>query len=266
MRTLKLYVALAAAGLRGELQYRMNFVVWVAMGMVYQGTGFIFLWVVLARFQVLAGWTLGEVAFLYGLRLLAHGVTLLLFGYIFRLEFLVRQGDFDRYLVRPVPPLVQVITSRFPVGALGDFLGGLAIFLAATRLVAVDWSLLALAYLGLAIVGAALIEGGLKLGIAALTFRLLSSARLQLVVDNIFSLFGNYPLKLFDPPLQLLLAFGLPVAFVAYFPATVLLARTDELSVHPLVAYLAPLAGVVWFSLAHWLWQHELQSYQSAGH
>jgi ABC-type uncharacterized transport system permease subunit len=42
--------------------------------------------------------------------------------------------------------------------------------------------------------------------------------------------------------------------------------RTDELSVHPLVAYLAPLAGVVWFGLAHWLWQHELRSYQSVGH
>jgi ABC-2 type transport system permease protein len=266
MRTLELYASLAVAGLRAEVQYRLNFLVWVLMGMVYQGTGFVFLWILLARFQVLAGWTLGEVGFLYGLRLLAHGLTLLLFGYIFRLEYLVREGQFDRYLVRPVPALVQTITHRFPVGAVGDFLGGLAIFVAAARLVSIDWSPPALVYLGLAIVGACLIEGSLKVAIAALTFRLLSSARLAYLADDIFSLFGNYPLKLFDAPVQAVLAFGLPVAFVAYFPATVLLSRTDELSVHPVVAYLAPCAGLVWFSFARWLWRHELRQYQSVGH
>lgn len=43
--------------------------------------------------------------------------------------------------------------------------------------------------------------------------------------------------------LQLLLTFGLPVAFMAYFPATVLLERT-----------------------AVWVFRRELRHYQSSGH
>jgi ABC-2 type transport system permease protein len=262
----RLYLALMGASLRGELQYRANFVIWIVMGVVFQLTGFIFIWVVLSRFQTLAGWTLGEVAFLYGIRLLGHGANLLLFGYLHRIEFLVREGTFDRFLVRPLPILLQVLSSRFPVGAIGDFGGGVALFLAANQLVRVDWSVLAFAFVVLAVIGAALIEAGLKLAIAALCFRFLSTRALVFVVDDVFSNFGNYPLRIFGGLVQFLLTFALPVAFVAYLPATVLLERTDELAINRLFAYLAPLAGALVFGAAYLLWRSELRHYQSSGH
>lgn len=65
---------------------------------------------------------------------------------------------------------------------------------------------------------------------------------------------------------QVSIAMQVLLAFVAYFPATVLLDRTDELSVWRRFAYLSPLAGVVWLMLAYRLWQHEIQLYQSSGH
>ncbi|MGH2377267.1 MAG: ABC transporter permease [Candidatus Limnocylindria bacterium] len=262
----RLYAALMAAGLRGEMQYRMNFVMWVVMGVIYQLTGFVFIWVLLTRFQAIAGWTLGEVAFLYGLRLMGHGANLLLFGYIHRIEFLVRQGEFDRFLVRPAPALLQVLASRFPVGAIGDFGGGVVLFLVANTLVGVDWSPLSLGFLILTVLGAALIEAGLKLAIAALSFRFLSTRALVFLVDDVFNNFGNYPLRIFGGFVQFLLTFALPVAFVAYLPASVLLERTEELAIHPAFAYLAPLGGVAVFGLAYALWRSEVRHYQSSGH
>jgi ABC-2 type transport system permease protein len=53
---------------------------------------------------------------------------------------------------------------------------------------------------------------------------------------------------------------------MAYFPSTVLLGRTGELSVPPVLAYAAPLAGVCWFMLAVWVFRYELHAYQSSGH
>src|SRR5919109_5518473 len=101
-----------AASVRSELQYRANFLIMVLMGIVYQCTGFAFIWVVLARFQAVAGWTLGEVAFLYGLRLIMHALNGFVSGELFSLEWQVRQGDFDRSLVRPAPPLLQLMCQR----------------------------------------------------------------------------------------------------------------------------------------------------------
>jgi ABC-2 type transport system permease protein len=263
---LRLYVALAGAGLRSELQYRANFVIWVVTGVVYQLTGFLFIWVVLTRFQSIAGWSLGEVAFLYGIRLLGHGAGLLLFGRIWAIEELVRDAEFDRFLVRPAPALLQVMTKWFPIGALGDFGGGLVLFLAADRLVGVEWSAAAISFVVLAVVGAALIEVGVKLAVVSLSFRFLSTRRAVMIVDDVFSTFGNYPMRIFGGLTQILLTFALPVAFLAYLPATVLLGRTGELTIHPLFAYLAPVAGVAVFGLAYLFWKGEIRQYQSSGH
>jgi ABC-2 type transport system permease protein len=70
--SLTLALVLAAAYLRGQMEYRFNYVVLLVMGLVYQLTGFVFVWVLIARFTNLGGWTLGEVAFLHGLGLLVH--------------------------------------------------------------------------------------------------------------------------------------------------------------------------------------------------
>src|SRR5258706_670490 len=117
-----------AASVRGELQYRANFLIMALMGIVYQCTGFAFIWVVLARFQALAGWPLGEVAFLYGLRLLMHSLNGALTGGLYSLEWKGRPGEFDRYLVRPLPPLLQLLCERIHVCTVGDLIGGPALF------------------------------------------------------------------------------------------------------------------------------------------
>ncbi len=266
MTTFAIMRSLWAASIRSELQYRTNFLIMVMMGLIYQGTGFAFIWVVLSRFNAVGGWTLGEIAFLYGLRLIMHALNVLLSGYIRGLDRQVRHGEFDRYLLRPLAPLWQIVSQGVQVNAFGDLIGGIGLFLAATSLVTLDWTLPALLYLTLAIIGGALIELALDLLIATLAFRVLNTESLFFILDTFFSDFGNYPIKIFGGTVQFLLTFGLPLAFMAYFPATVLLGRTGELSVPPLLAYAAPLAGVGWLVVAVCVFRYELRSYQSSGH
>ncbi len=49
-------------------------------------------------------------------------------------------------------------------------------------------------------------------------------------------------------------------------PATVLLDRTAELQINPVLAYAAPLAGVIWLAIAIRDFDSQLGNYQSAGH
>ena len=49
--SLTLALVLAAAYIRGQMEYRFNFVVLVVMRLVYQLTGFVFVWVLIARFN-----------------------------------------------------------------------------------------------------------------------------------------------------------------------------------------------------------------------
>ena len=259
-------LSLAAASLRGQMEYRTQFVVMVVMGLVYQGTGFVFIWVVVSKFEALAGWTLPEVGFLYALRLLCHALYGMLFNGTARVYWMVREGEFDRYLVRPLPALLQVMFERVHVSGLGDLLGGLAMFGAVALSVPIDWSPAAVLYLLLAIGGGCLVEAALRLAGASLSFRFQNLESLNYLLDSTISNFASYPLAIYTLGVRVLLTFVLPVAFVAYLPATVLLRRTDEIGLHPGVAYAAPLVGAGLFALAYLFWLRQMRQYQSAGH
>ncbi len=158
------------------------------------------------------------------------------------------------------------MTQSVQVSVLGDLLGGLAIFLAANALTDVAWTLPAIAYLLLAIAGGALVELATRILIGALTFKTLTSAPLMFLSDSVISTYANYPLSIFGSILSWIFTFVIPLAIVAYLPATVLLDRTAELQLSPVFAYAAPLAGLVWLAVATRVFNGQLGNYQSAGH
>lgn len=266
LRFIKIYFALLGVGLRSELQYRVNCLLLIIMGLIWQGTAFVFIWLILSQFHTLAGWNLGEIAFLYGFRLVIHGLTMLVFGLLQRIQLMVRQGDFDLFLIRPVPSLLQVMTYRFQISAFGDLLGGVIVFIAAIIQVNIQWSVYTILYLLLAVIGGCLVEASVKLIASSLAFRTLAVYDIIGFIDNVMGLAGNYPLTIYGNLTRFLFTFILPLAFLAYFPVTVLLKHTNELSISPLFAFMAPLVGVVLFVLAYLLFEHELGSYQSSGH
>ncbi|MEV6154255.1 ABC-2 family transporter protein [Nonomuraea sp. NPDC052129] len=260
-RTLRLYWRLQRATMRGALQYRLNALIGIATGAVYQGSGFAFVWVVMHTFPSMAGWTLREVAFLYGLRLTAHALCMLPLSSLIFMEWLVREGELDRVLLRPLNPLLQIMTKRMGVGQVGDLLTGLVLLLVAAPV----WSPSMAALCLLAVIGGALVEASVHLSLASLSMRMLDTAALRGFLDDVFSKFGSYPMSVFGGVTQWLLTFVLPVAFVAYVPASVLLGKAASLNVPAFVAYCSPLLGIALFTLAYRFWCHQLRHYQSVG-
>lgn len=265
-RTWRIYRALLGAAVRSGLAYRADFVLGVLGGIALQGTGMAFIGIILTTFGSIGGWGIGEVAFLYGLRLTVHGVFTVPGAQVFSIDRAIRLGEFDRYLVRPISPLVQLLTHRVAFTVVGDLLGGVALLVVASTLVDVAWTPAAIGFLVLAILGGAGIEFACHLTISAMAFRLLSVRSFRLMVDNAISEFGNYPMVIFPTLLRFGLTFVLPIAFAAYLPATVLLDRTDELSISPWFAYLAPLVGFALVYAAHRFWKHQIRHYHSSGH
>jgi ABC-2 type transport system permease protein len=234
-------------------------------GLVIEGTGLAVVWTMLSRFNTIRGWTFSEMLYLYGFLMLTSSFTTLVFSFSPGFQWVVREGQFDRYLVRPLPPLVQLMTSRLHVPNVGPFLGGVIIFIAANTLVRIDWSPATGLYLILALIGSCLLQAAFNLVIAGLTFRLLSTNVLFNLVSNLFR-FTYYPLTIFTSPLRFFLTFILPFAFMGYLPATVLLNRTGEISIPVIFAYLAPLAGIILVVPGYWFFSRQIRYYQSAGH
>lgn len=264
MATLDICWSLIRASVRGQMQYRVSFLMEVLAGLAYQAIGFVFIWAILARFEALGGWTLYEIAMLYGMRLTGHGLYMLAFSNFFRIDDFIREGGYDRYLVRPIPPLLQLMFSTIRVTVLGDFFGGVVILAVAIRQLEIDWTPGKIALLVAALIGGALIDGAFQVGPAALTFRFLESWPLRVIFDDIFSRFGNYPTSILDRPVRNVLTFLVPMAFMSYLPAAAILDRETYLPAW--AGWLAPVVGVVAFSIALWAFTRASRGYQSAGH
>lgn len=242
---------------RSAMQYRANALISVATGAVFQGSGFAFIWVIMNTFPSLAGWSLQDVAFLYGLRLTAHALWMIPLSSLIGIEWLVREGEFDRFLLRPLNPLVQLMTKRMGVGQIGDLLVGVALLVGAGR----TWSVGSLLFCAAAIVGGALVEAAIFLALSSTALRMTDTYALRVFVDDVFSRFGSYPMKIFGGATEWVLTFVLPVAFVAYIPAEVLLGRSTTM-----LGYISPLLGVALFALGYLIWSRQLGHYESVGH
>ena len=132
----------------------------VLAGLLFQITGFVVVWIIVDRFNQIGGWTLPEMTFLYGMRLTSHGIFYLCFSQLFELDRVLITGEFDRFLVRPLSPLLQIFTRKLRVNCFGDLIGGIALLIAsAARGVDIDWTPLAMVFLVLAVFGGALVEG-----------------------------------------------------------------------------------------------------------
>lgn len=267
LRQLRLYGVLLAAAVRAQGQYRANLVVSLIGAIAYQCAGFAFVWVVVSQFGQLGGWRLPELALLYGMRLGAHGLFTFFFAQLLgEIGDVVREGIFDRFLVRPLDPLLQVITRQFNLTVIGDLLGGIGLIIIGAVAVDVAWTAPSLVFLVLAVIGGALIEGSMQLVASALSFRLLSTETLSNAIDQLLAELGGYPLRIFPHGMQLGLTFVFPLAFIAYFPASVLLGRTDELYAPAWLAVLSPVAGAVAAVAAYRFWRRQTRYYSSSGH
>jgi len=256
---------LLRAAWRAAMAYRVSFLSMIIGGVALQGTQLLFIGVLLAKFNVIHGWRLNDIAFLFAMRLAAHAFYVVPFGALFSIDTAIQQGDVDRYLLRPAGIYLQVMTRYAPLMALGDAVlgfGSLAIFAPQS---AVSWTPGKVAFLIAALVGGGLVEAGLQTFLAGLSFQMTSTTSLRILADDTITRFSGYPLTMFNRWGFLSLTFVFPMAFIAYLPATVLLGRSDELPIPAWLADLSPLGGPIVFAIGLTLFNRMIRKYNSPG-
>ncbi|GAB2657134.1 ABC transporter permease [Kribbella swartbergensis] len=256
---------LLRAGWRAAIAYRVSFLSTIIGGVALQGTQLLFLGVLLSKFEVIQGWRLNDIAFLFAMRLAAHAFYVVPFGALFSIDQAIQQGDVDRYLLRPAGVYLQLLTRYAPLMALGDALlgfGSLAIFAPHSS---VSWTPGKVAFLIAAVIGGGLIETGLQTFLAGLSFRMTSTTSLRILADDTITRFSGYPLTMFNRWGFLSLTFVFPMAFIAYLPATVLLGRTDELPIPAWLATISPCGGLVVFTIGLTFFNRMTRTYNSPG-
>lgn len=255
---------MARAQARSQMQYRVNFITMIVSMVMTYGGQFINLFWLTQRFQSVGGWRLEEIVLLYSLAILAWGFAVSFFFSLHGFEDQVRNGTFDRALLRPMNPLLHVLGSQSPIGGMGQFAFSIAAFVFAFRATGLSLTPAKLIYLVLTAVGGGLILGAALIGVATLAFWTTRTYTFYWSIIFPARQLINYPVSIYHRAFQLLLTFGVPFAFINYFPAHVLLERTGQLSI-PLLAWMTPLVGVAVITVVYGFWKWGTRFYTGTG-
>lgn len=264
--TLRQYAVLLRLGIASATQYRLDFALTAFGAICYEAVSLAFVGVVVYAFGSIGGWGFTEIAFIYGIRTMGHALHGIVSGQLWSTDSVIREGEFDRYLLRPVNPLVQLLTRRFQVSAVGDILFGLVVVIVTATATTINWSPWRVGYLIAAVAGSGLIESAVMLAIASLSFRLLVVNPILSVADTVFVTFGPYPLSALPRAVAWILTVVIPLAFTAFFPAAILLGRTDDLYVPTWLAATSPAIGVLLYTAAVIYFHRQIRHYASPGH
>ncbi len=261
----RIYLRLVGGRVRSQLEYRLSAALQLVGAVLVTAGDFIAIAVIFANVPQLAGWTVAEVALLFGLATIAFALTDVAIGHLDLLPQMIREGTFDQILVRPLPSLFQLIASDFAVRKLGKALQGIAVLAYALVSLDVDWTIGRVLAIPLAIAAGAVIYGAVWVALATITFWIVDAIEVVNAFTYGGSFLSQYPIGVFARWLRGLVVFVVPLAFVAYFPALYVLDKEDTLDLPEGLQYASPFVAVLAVLVAAAVWRNAVRHYRSAG-
>ena len=257
------YVWIARMWVRSSLAYPTSFWILTVSSALITLLDFVGLALMFHTVPALGGFSLQEIALLYGASGIGIGVADLVIGSVEQIGAYVRTGGLDSMLTRPVPLLVQVCADRFAIRRLGRISQAVVVFVYGAWWV--DWTPAKVGLAVLMLVSACLIFFSLFVTFSCIQFWTLDSTEFA----NAFTYGGNtmtqYPMTIFPRQVVKSLTFLIPIAFVNWYPCLYLLDRTDPNGAPSWFAVLSPVVAVITLAIAGVAWRAGVRHYTSTG-
>lgn len=260
-RYCRLYRVLVSQFLKTILQSKVDFLMGLMGFFFTQFMGIAFLYLVFEQIPSLQGWTFDQLIFIYGFAQIPRGIDHLITDNIWMVAWwLVIDGDFDRYMLRPMNIFFQVICEKLQPDALGELLVGmiLVVMSLSKGIVAMDAVHVLLFFVS--VIAGAVIYTSIKLFFSAIAFWVKQSGPfLQVAYD--LSNFAKYPTEIYGRAVQFIITWVIPFAFVAYLPASYFLMERNALATIGVECVIA----VVFWLVAYSFFIYGTTKYESAG-
>ena len=248
------------------LQYKLDRGLITIAVLIREAANVIITILLLNTFGSIKGWSMNEILFLYSFLFLSYSIFVFFFTGIRDFEDIVYTGELDRFLLRPVGILFQVIASKVDyTAAIGHGVLGIYLFFKTQSLVEIEWNFTSILYLIGAILGGAIIQASIFMISSCFSFWTIKTTNIRNLLFFNCRKFSAYPITFFPIFIQKLLIFVIPFSFVNYFPALYFL-RKEEINNFPICfLYLTPIIAITVFMVVTAIWKKGLQHYSSTG-
>lgn len=253
--------------IQAQLEYPAFLVGWFFSNAIQFAVGLGTLKFLMSNFQQINGWEFNEIAFMYGIGIISHALSVILFIQTWGIEDYVTEGEFDRMLLRPMNVYYQFSVNYVNLIGLTDMLPGLIIFAYGAVAAGFSFSLLNIIRLLLVITGATLLRGSIFTIIGSIAFW---TKRSRGLVDVNLSLLDRvimYPTTIFGNVLQNIFTFIIPLAFISFYPASQFLNKqtVQGINIYGDISLITFGIGILFMVLAVGVFNLGMRRYDSAG-
>lgn len=266
-RYARLYRVLISQFFKVILQSKVDFMMGLLGFFFTQIMGIAFLYLVFQQIPSLQGWTLDQLIFIYGFAQLPRGIDHLFTDNIWLVAWrLVINGDFDRYMLRPMNMFFQIVSEKLQPDAIGELLVGAILVVRGLSkgIVVIDAAHICLFVVS--IFAGAIIYTSVKLFFASLAFWVkMSGPFLQVAYE--MADFAKYPTEIYAKLVRFIITWVIPFAFVAYLPASYFLGAGEHASIFrgPGIVGMECMIAVVFWCVAYTMFSKGTKVYESAG-
>lgn len=261
-----LYASLLGVSIRAQMQYRAAFLLMLVgtfLTCVVEAIGIVALF---DRFGNLGIWTLSHVAMLYGTVNITFALVDM-FGRGFDTfgSEMIRSGNFDRVLLRPLGSVFQIAAQELPLPKLGRLFQGLLVLGYALWTLGLEWNItLVLLYL-FSIASMVAFFYGIQIVRATLCFWTIESLELVNTLSHGGQETAQYPMSIYKESFRDFFTFVIPLACVSYFPLVGVMGIEDPLGSTLMFQVSSPLAGFLFLGLCLLFWLFGVRHYRSTG-
>jgi ABC-2 type transport system permease protein len=260
----EIYAHLIGARIRGQLQYRLSFALYVCGQFLASFLDLLAILVLFQRVDALGGWSVDEVLYLYGVSQVAFCAADMFGSQVDRSAVYIKQGTFDQLLVRPLGTLFQLSTGEFELRRGGKVLQAVLVFAIAAARLPVPWTLARALVTVATIASGFVIFGSLWVITSSLAFWTVETQE----VANSFTYGGGfisqYPADVLTGWLRRTILV-VPLTFVAYLPAAWVLGKQDVYRFPTWLLLSSPMAALASAVVARGVWHTAIRHYRSTG-
>ena len=217
-KSIRLYLHYISINIRSMMQYKTSFFLSVAGQFLTSFSVFLGVFFMFQRFSRVEGFSYSEVLLCFSIFLLSISLAEM-FGRGFdAFSGMVRNGEFDRILVRPRNEILQVLGSKFELTRIGRMLQAVIMFIYGIVKSEVVWDFQKVLTVVFMVLGGTALFAALFIIYAAICFFTLEGLEVMNIFTDGAREFGRYPLGIYGKKVLLFTTFCIPYALVQYEP------------------------------------------------
>lgn len=247
------------------IEYPSNIAGWLISNPLQFIMGFAIIKFVVESFGEINGWNYGQLAFLYGLSVISHALSMIFFVQGWFMGWFVIEGEFDRYLTRPLGVLYQFFFTNINIFGITDLIPGIMVFIYGCIKCEVSVTFALVLSVLVMLIGATLIRGGIYILLGSTSFHTRSAVDFGQYTQEIMDKTTMYPISMYPESMQFILTYLIPIGWVSFYPVSSLLGIENGVGSGFVVPLITLLVGIVVMLLAGAYFKSGLKKYESAG-